>query len=120
MDLYGSHDTVPDFLFANRGKGKFEARAMMAGVGGTAFGKPRAGMGVEGADYDQDGWIDLFEANVDQEMYSLYHNDKDGGFTDAANPNGIGVVTRLMSGWGLKFLDYENDGDIVLLLCNGH
>ena len=77
-------------------------------------------MGVDAADYDQDGWIDLFEANVDQEMFSLYHNDKNEVFTDAALPNGIGSATRLLSGWGLKFLDYDNDGNLDLLLCNGH
>ena len=120
MDLYVTNDTVPNFLFANRGKGRFEEIGILSGVGVSGFGKPRSGMGVDAADYDQDGWIDLFEANVDQEMYSLYHNEKDEGFTDVANPNGIGVATRLMSGWGLKFLDYDNDGDIDLLLCNGH
>jgi hypothetical protein len=93
---------------------------MLAGVGLSAFGKPRSGMGVDAADYDQDGWIDLFEANVDHEMYSLYHNDKNEVFTDVANPNGIGAATRMMSGWGLKFFDYDNDGNIDLLLCNGH
>ena len=120
MDLYVTNDTVPNFLFANRGKGRFEEIGILSGVGVSGFGKPRSGMGVDAADYDQDGWIDLFEANVDQEMYSLYHNEKDEGFTDVANPNGIGVATRLMSGWGLKFFDYDNDGDIDLLLCNGH
>jgi len=120
MDLYVTNDTVPNFLFSNRGKGRFEETGMLAGVGVSAFGKPRSGMGVDAADYDQDGWIDLFEANVDQEMYSLYHNDKNGMFTDVALPNGIGSATRLMSGWGLKFFDYDNDGDIDLLLCNGH
>lgn len=120
MDLYVTNDTVPNFLFANRGKGRFEEIGMLAGVGVSSFGKARSGMGVDAADYDQDGWIDLFEANVDQEMYSLYHNDKNEVFTDVSNPNGIGVATRLMSGWGLKFLDYDNDGDLDLLLCNGH
>jgi len=120
MDLYVTNDTVPNFLFANRGKGKFEEIGLLAGVGVSSFGKPRSGMGVDAADYDQDGWIDLFEANVDQEMYSLYHNDKDEVFSDVSNPNGIGVATRLMSGWGLKFLDYDNDGNLDLLLCNGH
>jgi hypothetical protein len=120
MDLYVTNDTVPNFLFANRGKGKFEEIGILAGVGVSTFGKARSGMGVDAADYDQDGWVDLFEANVDQEMYSLYHNDKDEVFSDVSNPNGIGVATRLMSGWGLKFLDYDNDGDVDLLLCNGH
>ena len=120
MDLYVTNDTVSNFLLVNRGKGKFEEIGMVAGVGVSTFGKPRSGMGVDAADYDQDGWVDLFEANVDQEMYSLYHNDKDEVFTDVSNPNGIGSATRLMSGWGLKFIDYDNDGDLDLILCNGH
>jgi hypothetical protein len=120
MDLYVTNDTVANFLFANRGKGKFEEIGMLAGVGVSGFGKPRSGMGVDAADYDQDGWTDLFEANVDQEMFSLYHNDKNELFSDAALPNGIGLATRLLSGWGLKFFDYDNDGDLDLLLCNGH
>jgi len=120
MDLYVTNDTVPNFLFANRGKGKFEEIGLLAGVGVNVFGKPRSGMGVDAADYDQDGRIDLFEANVDHEMYSLYHNDGNEAFSDVANPTGIGGVTRMMSGWGLKFFDYDNDGDLDLLLCNGH
>jgi enediyne biosynthesis protein E4 len=120
LDLYVTNDTVSSFLFANRGKGKFEEIGMLAGVGVNAFGKPRSGMGVDAADYDQDGWIDLFEANVDHEMYSLYHNEKHEAFSDLALPTGIGEATRLMSGWGLKFFDYDNDGNLDLLLCNGH
>ena len=77
-------------------------------------------MGVDAADFDQDGWVDLFVANVDQEMYSIYHNNKDETFRDFALQSGIGATTRLMSGWGLKFFDYDNDGDLDLLLCNGH
>jgi len=120
VDLYVTNDTVPNFLFANRGNGHFEEIGLLSGVGVNAFGKPRSGMGVDAADYDQDGWIDLFEANVDHEMYSLYHNDKNEVFSDVANPTGLGAATRLMSGWGLKFFDYDNDGDIDLLLANGH
>jgi enediyne biosynthesis protein E4 len=120
MDLYVTNDTVPNFLFANRGKGKFEEIAMLAGVGVNAFGKARSGMGADAADYDQDGWIDLFEANVDHEMYSLYHNDKQEAFSDIALPTGIGEATRMLSGWGLKFFDYDNDGNTDLLLVNGH
>ncbi len=120
MDLYVTNDTVPNFLFANRGKGKFEEIAMLAGVGVNVFGKPRSGMGVDAGDYDQDGWIDLFEANVDHEMFSLYHNEKNEAFNDVALPTGIGEATRLMSGWGLKFFDYDNDGDLDLLLANSH
>ena len=95
-------------------------KRLLAGVGVNVFGKPRSGMGVDAADYDQDGRIDLFEANVDHEMFSLYHNDKNEAFSDVAHPTGIGAATRLLSGWGLKFFDYDNDGDLDLLLCNGH
>jgi hypothetical protein len=120
MDLFVTNDTVPNFLFLNRGKGRFEESGLLAGVGLSAFGRPRSGMGVDAADFDQDGWIDLFEANVDQEMFSLYRNDRQENFSDVAIPNGIGEATRLLSGWGLKFFDYDNDGDIDLLLCDSH
>ena len=77
-------------------------------------------MGVDSADYDQDGWQDLFVANVDREMYSLYHNNHDLTFDDLAVPLDIGRLTRLMSGWGVKFFDYDNDGNLDLFLANGH
>jgi enediyne biosynthesis protein E4 len=120
VDLYVTNDTVANFLFANRGKGKFEEIAPLAGVGLSMFGRPRSGMGVDAADYDNDGWIDLFEANVDHEFFSLYHNDKNEVFSDVALPTGIAAATRLMAGWGLKFFDFDNDGNIDLLLCNGY
>jgi enediyne biosynthesis protein E4 len=119
MDLFVANDTVANFLFANR-KGKFEEIGLTAGVGFSAYGKARSGMGVDAADYDQDGWTDLFVANVDQEMYSLYRNNKNETFSDAAVLTGIGSTTKLMSGWGLKFFDYDNDGNLDLMLCNGH
>ncbi len=120
IDLFVANDTVQNFLFANRGHGRFEEIALQAGVGFSADGRPRSGMGVDSADYDQDGWMDLFVANVDQEMYALYHNNHDETFDDVAIPAGIGMTTRLMSGWGLKFFDYDNDGNLDLLLANGH
>jgi enediyne biosynthesis protein E4 len=119
MDLFVANDTVENFLFVNH-SAKFEEVGLVAGVGYSAYGRARSGMGVDAADYDQDGWTDLFVANVDQEMYSLYHNNKNETFSDAAITSGIGSTTRLMSGWGLKFFDYDNDGELDLLLCNGH
>jgi enediyne biosynthesis protein E4 len=120
VDLFVANDTVANFLFANRGKGKFEEIGLLSGVGFSSYGRARSGMGVDAADFDQDGWVDLFVANVDQEMFSLYHNNKDESFRDMAIPLGIGNATKLMSGWGLKFFDYNNDGLLDLLLCNGH
>ena len=120
MDLFVANDTFPNFLFANRGKGKFEEIGLISGVAYSSNGRARSGMGVDAADYDSDGSVDLFVANVDQEMYSLYHNDRNETFSDAAIGTGIAKTTKLMSGWGLKFFDYDNDGDLDLILCNGH
>ena len=83
-------------------------------------GQPRSGMGVDAADVDGDGWQDLFVANVDNEMFALYRNNHDESFSDVANTHGIGQATRLLSGWGLKFFDFDNDGLVDLFLANGH
>src|SRR5437773_9361568 len=77
-------------------------------------------MGVDSADFNQDGWMDLFVANIDMEQYAIYQNNHDGTYDDQAGPTGVGSATRLLSGWGLKFFDYDNDGELDLLLCNGH
>ena len=90
-----------------------------AGVAYSAEGRPRGGMGVDSADYNQDGWMDLFVTNLDREMFSMYRNNRDETFDDDASRNGIGAATRLMSGWGLKFFDYDNDGNLDLFLVNG-
>jgi hypothetical protein len=67
-----------------------------------------------------DGKQDLFVANVDQEMFSLYKNDGNEFFSDVASFHGVAQATRLLSGWGLKFFDYDNDGSVDLILANGH
>jgi hypothetical protein len=119
MDLFVANDTVANFLFMNRGNGHFEEVGFPAGVGYSAEGHARSGMGVDSADFNQDGWMDLFVANIDEEIFSLYQNNHDETFDDQSMPLGIGVATRWMSGWGLKFLDYDNDGDLDLILANG-
>ena len=120
MDLFIANDTMPNFLFVNRGRGKFEEIGLIANVAYSQDGRARSGMGVDAADLDQDGWIDLFVTNVDQEMYSLYHNNHDETFDDLAGPMKIAETTRLMSGWGVKFFDYDNDGTLDLFIANGH
>jgi hypothetical protein len=109
---------MPNFLFINKGNGKFEEVGLAAGVAFSDMGKPRSGMGVDAADYDGDGWQDLFVANIDREFFSLYQNQKDLIFTD--EPGEIGTATQMLSGWGLRFFDYDNDGDPDLFLVNGH
>lgn len=118
MDLFVANDTLANFLFVNKGKGKFEEIGLLSGVAYSDSGAPRSGMGVDATDYDNDGWQDLFVANIDQELFSLYHNEKDLTFID--RPGEIGPATRLLSGWGLRFFDYDNDGDPDLILANGH
>jgi hypothetical protein len=118
IDLFVANDTMPNFLFVNKGGGKFEEVGLAAGVAYGESGRPRSGMGVDAADYDGDGWQDLFVANIDQEFFSLYRNQKELIFTD--QPGEIAPATQLLSGWGLKFFDYDNDGDPDLLLVNGH
>jgi hypothetical protein len=120
MDLFVANDTLANFLFANRGGGKFDEIGEPAAIAYSADGRPRSGMGVDSADYDQDGSMDLFVANVDREMYSLYRNSHDESFDDRAGSTGIANATRLMSGWGLKFFDFDNDGNLDLFLANGN
>ncbi|MGE0884388.1 MAG: CRTAC1 family protein [Blastocatellales bacterium] len=118
MDLFVANDTTANHLFLNKGGGRFEEIGLASGVGYSDAGSPRSGMGVDATDFDGDGWQDLFVANIDQELFSLYHNEKDLTFTDQAGE--IGAATRLFSGWGLKFFDFDNDGDSDLFLANGH
>jgi hypothetical protein len=120
MDLFVANDTVQNFLYFNRGNGKFEEVAAFAGVGFGETGRARSGMGVDSADLNQDGWMDLFVANIDHERFSLYRNNRDETFDDQANATAIGAATRLLSGWGLKFFDYDNDGNLDLFLANGN
>ncbi|HEY7096785.1 MAG TPA: CRTAC1 family protein [Terriglobales bacterium] len=119
MDLFVANDTVENFLFVNK-NGKFTNIGLEAGVAYSQDGRARSGMGVDSSDFDQDGWQDLFVSNVDQEMYSIYRNNHDATFDDVASFHGIAGTTRLLSGWGVKFFDYDNDGNVDLFLANGH
>jgi enediyne biosynthesis protein E4 len=118
MDLFVANDTVANFLFINKGGGRFEDVGLAAGIAYGESGVARSGMGVDAADVDGDGWQDLFVANIDFEFFSLYRNGKDLTFTD--EPGEIAQATQLLSGWGLRFFDYDNDGDADLFLVNGH
>jgi len=120
MDLFVANDTTANFIFANRAGKRFEEIGFTAGVAYGEGGKARSGMGVDSADLDQDGWMDLFVTNLDHEFYGFYRNKHDETFEDIAAPSGIARATQAMSGWGVKFFDYDNDGNLDLLIANGH
>src|SRR6267378_4156639 len=119
-DLFVANDTTANFIFANRAGRRFEEIGFTAGVAYGEGGKARSGMGVDSADLDQDGWMDLFVTNLDHEFYGIYHNKRDETFEDIAAPSGIARATQTMSGWGVKFFDYDNDGNLDLFIANGH
>jgi len=120
LDLFVANDTTANFLFANRKGKKFEEIGFTAGVAYGPGGKARSGMGVDSADFDQDGWMDLFVTNLDHEFYGLYRNKHDESFEDQAGAAGVARASQNMSGWGLKFFDFDNDGLLDLFIANGH
>jgi hypothetical protein len=119
-DLFVTNDTSPNHLWVNRGGGRWEEGALLAAVAFSAEGRPRSSMGVDSADYDEDGWPDVAVGNIDHELFALYRNDGNGSFADEADAQGIAAATRVISCWGLKLFDYDNDGWTDLLLANGH
>ena len=120
LDLFVTNDTSPNFLWMNRGGGRFEETGLAAEVAFSANGKPRSSMGIDTADYDGDGLQDLAMGNIDHELFSLYRNRGGGAFTDEAEANGLARATAVISCWGVRFLDYDDDGWPDLLLANGH
>ncbi len=120
LDLFVANDSVPNFLFLNKGSGKFDEIGLEAGVAYNLDGAARSGMGVAATDYDNDGKQDLFVSNFNRERFSLYRNRGDRTFADDAGLTGIGAATQMYSGWGVKFFDFDRDGDEDLVVCNGH
>jgi hypothetical protein len=119
-DLLVTNDAQANQLYRNRGDGTFEEVALPAGVAVDEDGRERAGMGVDFADYDNDGWLDLAIGNFSGEASSLYLNRHDGTFAETTWSSGIGPPTLPMLTWGTRFLDYDNDGWKDLLFVNGH
>ena len=120
MDVFIANDSMPNFLFKNVDGQTFEEVAFVAGVALGENGEAEAGMGVDAADYDGDGWPDLYLTHLDFEFDRLYRNLRDGTFLDATFEGGIGYSTFDVSGFGTKFIDYDNDGWRDLFVANGH
>jgi hypothetical protein len=109
-DIFVANDSVRQSLYHNKGDGTFEDIAVMAGAGYDENGKTFAGMGVDAADYDNDGWPDVFITTLSNETYPLYRNNGDLSFTWVTNSSNIGQISLLYSGWGTHFIDADNDG----------
>ena len=120
IDVYVANDSMPGFLYHNKGNGTFEEVALLAGVGVTDSGRTYAGMGVDFADYNNDGLPDLAVADLALETYALYENEGKGFFKYATDASGLGNITMQHSGMGLHFIDYDNDGRKDLLVSQGH
>ena len=120
VDLFVANDSVRQFLYRNRGDGTFQDQALLAGVGYDGDGRAFAGMGVDFADYDNDGRPDVIVTNLSNERYALYRNAPDGTFSYETHASGLGTMTLLHSGWGVRFLDYDNDGAKDLFVAQGH
>ena len=120
LDLYVADDSSPSMLYHNDCKGGFAEVGAEAGVAYSADGREQAGMGIDSEDYDHDGWPDIAKANFSDDTNNLYHNDHNGQFTDLAGPSGFGPISIPFLGFGMKFLDFDNDGWKDLFVADGH
>jgi hypothetical protein len=118
-DIYVADDSTSSALYKNNRDGTFSEIAVEAGVAYSPDGKPQSGMGVSAADYDCDGNLDIVKTNFAGDTSSLYRNLGKMLFDDQTLQSGLGRNTRFL-GWGVGFLDFDNDGWPDILINNGH
>jgi enediyne biosynthesis protein E4 len=120
LDLFVANDTEPNKLYHNNKNGTFTDEGIPAGVAFSAAGTPRAGMGVDAADYDGSGRPSVIIGNFTNESMALYHNDGSGLFTDEAATSGIGKLSAQSLTFATFFFDYDLDGLLDIFAANGH
>ena len=120
IDLYIANDSMQEYLFHQKADGTFDEVGLESAVAVNSDGQTYAGMGVDFADANNDGWPDIIVTNLANQRYAYYQNQRDGTFDYTSFSNGIGAMTLLHSGWSLRFLDYDNDGWKDLLIAQGH
>ncbi len=118
-DIFVANDKVPEQLFRNKGDGTFEEVGLEAGLAYNDEGGTFSGMGVDFTDYNNDGWPDILIGALANERYSLFRNEK-GDFVYESDPSGISMTTSRHSGWGLKFVDFDNDGWKDIFVAQSH
>jgi hypothetical protein len=118
-DIYVAVDSQASLLYHNKHDGTFEETALESGVAVSEDGREQAGMGTAVADYDGDGWPDLVKTNFIDDLPNVYRNNRDGSFTESTVRVGLGKSSQFL-GWGIGFLDYDNDGWPDMFMVNGH
>ena len=119
-DLYVANDSQPNYLYHNNHDGTFEDVGLMSGAALSLEGRPLGSMGIDFADIDHDGRLDIFVTNFSHESNNLYWNQGDRGFTDIAESGGVIKPDSTYVGWGAGFIDIDNDGWPDIFLVNGH
>lgn len=120
LDLIVANDSVPNFLFLNKGDGTFEDYSYASGFALNEDGREQASMGLAVGDYANDGKLSLYVTNFSDDYFTLYKNDGGGNFTDVTFQSGIAEITIPFLGWGAGFLDFNNDGWKDIFAANGH
>ncbi|MGB6688592.1 MAG: CRTAC1 family protein [Terracidiphilus sp.] len=135
VDLLVANDSVPNYLYINKGDGTFDDQSYISGFGLSKDGREIASMGLAVGDYLNNGLLDLLVTDFSDDFKALYHNDGapngrsvaggvadagDASFTDVADEAGISQMSVPFVGWGDGFLDYDNDGWLDIMMINGH
>jgi len=118
-DIFVANDSVAEQLFRNNHDGTFTEVALISGLGYDQNGRAFAGMGADFGDYKNTGWPSVFVNALANQKYKLFRNDK-GTFDDVTDSTGLGASTMSHSGWGAKWIDYDNDGWLDLFVAQGH
>ncbi len=119
-DVFIGNDVAENFMFKNNGKGVFEEVGLITGTAYTGDGSPSASMGVDCADYDNDGLLDFKVTSYQQQLTTLYQNLGDDFFDDVTQKTGAGSGTLTMVTWGVGFVDFDNDSYRDLFIACGH
>jgi hypothetical protein len=118
-DIYVANDTTQNFLYRNDGPSKLVEAGLINGCGFDPSGAPDGSMGTDLADYNGDGWPDLWVVNFEQETFALYRNIGDGTFLHASEATGMAAEAGLYVGWGTHFFDFDRDADLDVFVSNG-